>query len=82
MKDLTYALLLIFFLGVALLIINSCLCISEGFSSNPGYCDVNTPCPGKLKCVNGFCADTKRIPIVEEKEPVDLLQVGSAAPYF
>ena len=39
------------------------------------------PCPGHLKCVNGFCAVTepKR---AYETEPIQLLPDGASLPYF
>jgi hypothetical protein len=82
MKDLTYCLALIFVLGLVLLAIGrpfSQMC--EGFQAEPLRCDVNTPCSGHLKCINGFCAKTEPIGVVERDE-VPLLPPGSPAPYF
>lgn len=79
-KELTYILLLLGTLGFLLLLVGKPL--TEGFTSGAPRCDVNTPCPGTLKCVNGFCADTNRVPIVTEEEPVPLLPPGAPAPYF
>lgn len=78
LKDIGYALGLIFFLGLLLVIIGPY--VSEGFEGPP-ICDVDTPCAGNLKCINGFCAKTDRV-IIEEKEPVDILAPGAPAPYF
>ena len=78
-KDIGYALILIFVLGLLLHIITPFA--SEGFASGPPYCDVDTPCSGSLKCINGFCAKTDRVPI-KEKEKVPLLAPGAPAPYF
>ena len=79
-KDLTYILLLLGVLGFLLTVFGKPL--SEGFTSAPPRCDANNPCPGLLKCVNGFCADTGRVPIVKEEDPIPLLAPGSPAPYF
>jgi hypothetical protein len=79
LQDIGYALLLIFVLGLTLHIITPYM--SEGFENSPPVCDVDTPCPGHLKCINGFCAKTERVEI-KEKEPVELLSSGSPAPYF
>ena len=77
-KDIVYVLALIFVLGMILLLIRP---ISEGFTSGPIQCGIDSPCPGKLKCLNGFCADTMPLPKTE-KEPVPLLAPGEPAPYF
>jgi len=54
----------------------------EGFSGSQAVrCDVDSPCPGHLKCINGFCAKTEPVGIVERNE-VPLLPPGSPAPYF
>lgn len=80
MKDLTYSLIIIFGLGLLLVLLGRPVC--EGFSSpSAPRCDVDSPCPGHLKCINGFCAKTEREDIVE-KEEVPLLSPGSPAPYF
>lgn len=79
-KDLLYILLLLGGLGFLLLVLGKPL--SEGFASGPQRCNVDNPCSGLLKCVNGFCADTARVPIVKEEDPVPLLPSGGAAPYF
>jgi hypothetical protein len=77
-KDLMYALILLGVLGVLLLFFGKP--ISEGFT-NQSRCDVDNPCSGHLKCINGFCAETDPVPIVE-KAPVPLLPPGGPAPYF
>jgi hypothetical protein len=79
MKDLGYCLALIFVLGLLLIVIRGS--ISEGFESGPQRCDVDTPCDGHLKCINGFCAKTEPVGFVE-KDEVPLLPPGSPAPYF
>jgi hypothetical protein len=79
LKDIGYALILIFVLGLVLHMITPYM--SEGFESGPPVCGVDTPCSGNLKCINGFCAKTERVPVIE-KAPVDLLSPGSSAPYF
>jgi hypothetical protein len=79
MKDLGYCLALIFVLGLALIVLQNPL--SEGFRSEPLRCDVDTPCSGHLKCINGFCAKTEPVGVVEHNE-VPLLPPGSPAPYF
>lgn len=76
-KDLIYALILLGVLGALLLFFGKP--ISEGFTSP--RCDVDNPCSGHLKCINGFCAATEPIPLVE-KEVVPLLPPGGPAPYF
>jgi len=79
-RDLACALGLLFVLGLLLVIIQSPM--AEGFtSSGAPRCGVNKPCPGHLKCVNGFCAKVDPIPLID-KEPVPLLPPGGPAPYF
>ena len=77
-RDLGYCLALIFGLGMLLVIFRKP--IEEGFESVPN-CNLDNPCPGHLKCINGFCANTEPIGIVE-KEEVPMLAPGSPAPYF
>ena len=81
MADIKYALLLIFGLGLLLLLLRGT--IQEGFvSSDTIRCGVEDgPCPVELKCINGFCAKTDPLPKLD-KEPVNLLESGQAAPYF
>jgi len=80
MKDLGYCLILIFVLGLLLIFLGEPMC--EGFSpSQAARCDVDSPCPGHLKCINGFCAKTEPVGVVERNE-VELLPPGSPAPYF
>ena len=80
MKDLGYCLLLIFILGMLLVILGKP--VSEGFASSQApRCDLDLPCPGHLKCINGFCAKTEPVGVVERNE-VPLLPPGSPAPYF
>ena len=69
---------LIFALGLLLIFMGGPL--SEGFESAI-RCDVDTPCNGHLKCINGFCAKTEPVGLVETAE-VPLLPSGSPAPYF
>lgn len=80
MCDIKNALILMFVLGLLLLIFRRSV---EGFESSPGIrCGVEDgPCPVGLKCINGFCAKTDPLPR-SEKEPVDILPGGAAAPYF
>jgi hypothetical protein len=77
MKDLGYCLALIFALGLLLVFMGGPL--SEGFESAI-RCDVDRPCDGHLKCINGFCAKTEPVGIKENEVP--LLPPGSPAPYF
>jgi hypothetical protein len=79
MKDLAYCLGLIFVLGLLLVMVSGHL--SEGFESGLQRCDVDKPCDGHLKCINGFCAKTEPVDRVEVSE-VPLLPSGSPAPYF
>lgn len=80
MNDLAACLVLILVLGLLLVILGKP--VSEGFSGGgPQRCDIHSPCPGFLKCINGFCAKTDPAPLVE-KQPVELLPPGSPAPYF
>jgi len=79
LKDIGYALLLVFVLGFLLHIMTPLA--SEGFENGPARCGVDTPCSGSLKCINGFCAKTDRVPI-KEKEKVPLLGAGAPVPYF
>lgn len=78
MKDLGYCLALIFALGLLLVFVSGPMC--EGFESGI-RCDVDSPCDGHLKCINGFCAKTDPVGFVE-KDEVPLLPPGSPAPYF
>ncbi len=80
-KDFMYALLLIGVLGMLLLLFRKP--IGEGFIGGPNapFCDVDNPCPGHLKCINGFCAATDPKPLVDPN-PVPLLPPGGPAPYF
>lgn len=78
-NDLLSLLALILFLGLMLYIFQSPM--MEGFSSSAQRCDVDNPCSGLLKCINGFCANTDPVG-VKEVSPVPLLPPGSPAPYF
>jgi len=80
MTDIKYALLLMFVLGGLILLLKGTM--NEGFASNAIRCGVeHGPCPVGLKCINGFCALTDPLPKMD-KEPVDILEPGNAAPYF
>ena len=80
MRDLWCSLALLGFLGFLLIILRRPL--TEGFASDDAIqCHADSPCPGHLKCINGFCAKTEREDIVE-KEEIPLLSPGSPAPYF
>ncbi len=75
--DIACALGLILVLGLLLMFLGKPM--SEGFLDS-NRCDVDTPCPGHLKCVNGFCAKTDPVGVVE-KDPVPMLPPGSPFPY-
>jgi hypothetical protein len=80
-NDVKGALILIFVLGLVLIFLGRPF--SEGFESGGGIqCGVDkAPCPGFLKCVNGFCAATE--PKREyEKNAIPLLPDGASLPYF
>lgn len=77
-KDIACGLGIVLVLGLILLLLGRP--IAEGFD-NDGRCDVDNPCPGSLKCLNGFCAKTDPLP-VKEADPIPLLPPGSPAPYF
>ena len=80
-NDVKGALLLMFVLGLLLVFLGKP--VSEGFSNMDAIpCGVDkAPCPGHLKCVNGFCAVTepKR---AYETESIQLLPDGTSLPYF
>lgn len=76
-KDILCGLAVVLVLGFLLLLMRNP--ISEGFEDN--RCDVDHPCPPGLKCLNGFCAKTDPLPVIE-KDPVPLLPAGGPAPYF
>lgn len=81
-NDVKGALVLIFVLGLLLVLLGKPL--SEGFSTSSDAiaCGVDkAPCPGLLKCVNGFCAITEPKRAYEET-PVPLLPDGVALPYY
>jgi len=78
--EIGYALALILVLGLVVVLLRTQ--ISEGFESQDAIkCGMNAPCPGHLKCINGFCAETESVPI-KEVNPVPLLPPGGPAPYF
>ena len=70
MSDLTSTLLLIFSLGLLLVLINGRLRPTlESFTAGDAIpCGVNKPCDLGLKCINGFCAKTERLPVYEKEE--------------
>lgn len=78
-RDMACAFGLLLFLGILILFLKSPM--MEGFTSDPLRCGVNQPCSGHLKCINGFCAKTDPIPLVN-CAPVPLLPPGGPAPYF
>jgi hypothetical protein len=79
-KDIMCALGLILFLGLLLMFLRSPQ--MEGFTNDGAMrCDIYSPCPPGLKCLNGFCAKTDPKPL-SEPNPVPLLPPGSPAPYF
>jgi hypothetical protein len=78
-KDIGCALALIAALGLLLVLLGKP--ISEGFGmSDVIQCDIYSPCPGFLKCINGFCAKTDPVPLTE-REPVQVLPDGYPVPY-
>ncbi len=77
-RDMACAFGLLLFLGLLILFLKSPM--TEGFVST-SRCGVNQPCAGHLKCINGFCAKTDPIPLVD-RAPVPLLPPGGPAPYF
>jgi hypothetical protein len=79
MYDIACALGVILVLGLLLIFLGKPL--SEGFASGPIRCEVDSPCPGHLKCINGFCAKTDPVGVREEN-PVPMLPPGSPLPYF
>jgi hypothetical protein len=79
-RDVGYALALLLFLGMILLVIGKP--VSEGFDGGGlQRCDVDSPCPGHLKCLNGFCAKTEPMRAYEQN-PVPVLPGGAPYPYF
>jgi|UniRef100_A0A6C0DQW5 hypothetical protein len=83
-SDIYYGLGLVFVLGLLLMISRTFLMKAEGFENSAIRCGVDTePCPGHLKCVNGFCAATepKR---AYENSPVPILPdfMGAPLPMF
>jgi hypothetical protein len=70
MDDLTSTLLLIFSLGLLLVLVNGSLRPAlESFTGGEAIaCGVDTPCDVGLKCINGFCAKTERLPAYEKVE--------------
>ena len=78
-RDMACAFGLLLFLGIIILFLKSP--IAEGFAGGATRCGVNEPCSGHLKCINGFCAKTDPIPLVD-RAPVPLLPPGGPAPYF
>ena len=81
--DIYYVLGLVFLLGAMLMILRPVL-EKEGFDNSAIRCGVDeAPCPGLLKCVNGFCAETepKR---AYENSPVQMLPdyMGAPLPMF
>jgi len=79
LSDIVYALILIAVLGFLLVVLGRPF--SEGFESGPLRCDLDSPCPGHLKCLNGFCAATEPVGVVES-DPVPMLPGGAPLPYF
>ena len=78
--EIGYALGLVLILGLIIVLLRKQ--ISEGFEGEDAIkCGINAPCPGQLKCLNGFCASTERVPVTETS-PVPLLAPGGPAPYF
>ena len=80
LKDIGCALALLLGLGILLLLLRTPL--SEGFQSGASRCGVGmSPCPGSLKCINGFCAKTDPIRAYET-HPVPMLPDGESYPYM
>ena len=79
LRDIGYALLLIFVLGFVLLMLQTPL--AEGFTG-AARCGVDQPpCAAGQKCMNGFCGTTEPMRLYE-KRPVPILPDGVGAPYF
>ena len=76
--DIGCTLALLGFLGFLLILFKNPL--SEGFTSGDVIqCHADRPCPGHLKCINGFCAKTDpRALYVNDSLP--LLPDGAAYP--
>lgn len=85
-NDMISTLVLIFFLGLALVMI-------EGLSKQPAVqrmlsndaisCGVDNPCAVGLKCINGFCAKTERLRMYErDLENEAESYPGTAAPFL
>lgn len=78
LRDIGYALLLIFVLGFIVIMIRPG---DEGFTGAT-RCGVDqAPCAGGQKCINGFCAKTEPARLYERR-PVPILPDGVGAPYF
>jgi len=78
-KDAGYAFALIFVLGILLIMLGPY--VNEGFANQLQRCDLDNPCSGTLKCINGFCSKTDPLPLIN-KDPVEMLPEGGPAPYF
>ena len=78
MYDIGCTLALLAFLGFLLLLLRRPL--TEGFMSESIQCHADSPCPGHLKCINGFCAKTDpKALYVNDSLP--LLPSGTAYPF-
>lgn len=83
MNDIACVLGLILFLGLILIFIGKP--IAEGFAANSDTipCGVDKgPCPGSLKCINGFCAKTAPADAWMNAPSIPMLPDGLAYPYF
>jgi hypothetical protein len=82
LKEVGYILLLLLVLGGLLVLFQGSAAAAgiDGFVGS-NRCDLDNPCAAGLKCLNGFCAKTTPLEIVES-DPVPLLPPGGPAPYF
>jgi hypothetical protein len=77
--DIACTLGLLAFLGFLLVVFRGPL--TEGFTSGDAVqCHADSPCPGHLKCINGFCAKTDpRALYVNDSLP--MLPKGESYPF-
>lgn len=82
MNDIACVLGLVLVLGLLLIFVGKP--ISEGFANSESIaCGVNqSPCPGSLKCINGFCAKTGASNEWMNAPAIPVLPDGEAYPFF